>query len=426
MNSGLGNRSVNALPSCQLLRLQKLANNLYESHESIPFWLDTLCVPLEEGFRKRAIGNMFNVYRQAEHVLVLDSTILLNKAKTTDPFQLLISIRISNWVRRLWTFQEGAIARSLQFQFAETALDLGDIITAVIETSKDQDDELKDLGFEYERDEGSDERLIAANNLLWPAWNYLQEIQDIDFTTGAARKRLENISMPLCWRNTSRASDEPICLSSLLGLDQEVRRAIANAPSDRRMQILLQNIGELPSEILFVNRPHFTDDGYRWLPRSFLGGGRQATMFASLPSTDYSATAKVLESGLLVSQPGFLLEGSVNYKDMFFAMGDGFGTVIMGAPDASFDLDDFSKKKLAVVLKEDLLSDFPKRTMEDVAPGCMGVLVSMREPITESKSLAVRYERLVKVFLAQSQPFGREQGNMRLVTVAHDQEWIMQ
>lgn len=426
MNSGLGNRDANALPSCQLLRLQSLANDLYGNpNQPIPFWLDTLCVPLEEEYKRRAIGNMFNVYQQAEYVLVLDSAILSNQVETTDPFQLLISVRTSNWVRRLWTFQEGAIARSLQFQFADIALTLGDIVDAVIEASRNQDDDLKGFGYEFNRGENSDERLIAASNLIWPAWNYLQQIQDVDFTPGSPKRKLEEISMPLCWRNTSRPTDEPICLSSLLGLDQSVRKAIASSPGDQRIQMLLQEIGELPSDILFVNRPHFTEDGSRWIPQSFLGGGRQATLFAPSSSARASATAKILKSGLLVSLPGYLLEGSVNYDDMFFAMGDGLGIVVMAAPDASFDLDDFFKKKLAVILKEDLSSNFAELLMEDIAPGCMGVLVSMVEPVVESKPAVVRYEQLVKVFLAQSPPSGREQGNMRLKIVTHDQEWVV-
>lgn len=56
----LGNAKSNALPECQIARLQVLANKLFPSKFwPIPFWIDTLCIPLRDAeARAAAIAQM--------------------------------------------------------------------------------------------------------------------------------------------------------------------------------------------------------------------------------------------------------------------------------------------------------------------------------------------------------------------------------
>ncbi len=68
-SDGLGNPNHNSLPFCQIKRLQELVQE--STGKPLPFWIDTICVPLEERLRGKAIANMAKVYRSAAAVLVL-------------------------------------------------------------------------------------------------------------------------------------------------------------------------------------------------------------------------------------------------------------------------------------------------------------------------------------------------------------------
>ena len=122
---GMGNPKANSLPRCQVEKLQTFVNNLYPAGERpIPFWIDTLCVPIEPGLRNKAIVLMKRSYEEAEKVLVIDNSIL-NVRLGRYPGEPVWRILCSSWMRRLWTFQEGLFARSLLFQFEGVAIKLG-------------------------------------------------------------------------------------------------------------------------------------------------------------------------------------------------------------------------------------------------------------------------------------------------------------
>jgi hypothetical protein len=113
-SDGLGNAKANTLPWCQLQRIQGLVNALYQ----VPFWMDTLCVPLEPAFRKMAIRRMSETYLNANKVLVLDAS--LQTISVHESIQeCMMRITTSPWATRLWTFQEGVLAFQLHFQFCD-------------------------------------------------------------------------------------------------------------------------------------------------------------------------------------------------------------------------------------------------------------------------------------------------------------------
>jgi hypothetical protein len=121
-SDGLGNPHCNTLPLCQLLRIQESVNSLLPgSGQHIYFWIDTLCVPLIRTFRNMAIQRMADVYRNASRVLVLDSSLLASTLNRASGTEILARIKCSTWSRRLWTFQEGILARGhrLVFQFGD-------------------------------------------------------------------------------------------------------------------------------------------------------------------------------------------------------------------------------------------------------------------------------------------------------------------
>ncbi|OAP60414.1 hypothetical protein AYL99_05416 [Fonsecaea erecta] len=100
--------------------IQKYVRDLTGA-ENILFWMDTLCVPLQEPLRNTAIIRMAEVYRSATHVLVLAKDMLGVNLPST-PTEALCRIFCSQWASRLWTMQEAALAKELVFQFADNVV----------------------------------------------------------------------------------------------------------------------------------------------------------------------------------------------------------------------------------------------------------------------------------------------------------------
>jgi hypothetical protein len=69
-----------------------------------------------------AVKKLGLVYERAEHVLVLDASLMSYNFRNLDVAEQIVRVFTSSWTRRLWTLQEGAIARSLYFQFANQSL----------------------------------------------------------------------------------------------------------------------------------------------------------------------------------------------------------------------------------------------------------------------------------------------------------------
>ncbi|KAF4633470.1 hypothetical protein G7Y89_g4642 [Cudoniella acicularis] len=66
---------------------------------------------------------MTQIYKNAENVLVIDSEVATCSI-TSDPLGILFRIFLLNWLRRLWTLQEGAFANSIQFLLSDETVSL--------------------------------------------------------------------------------------------------------------------------------------------------------------------------------------------------------------------------------------------------------------------------------------------------------------
>ena len=102
-SDGLGNTVANALPSCQLLRLRRLALGVSANfRDDVPaIWIDNLLVPVEKGKEKRmALSQLYHYYHRADIVSVLDSD-LLKASRECSEEEILTRIFFSTWMRRL-------------------------------------------------------------------------------------------------------------------------------------------------------------------------------------------------------------------------------------------------------------------------------------------------------------------------------------
>jgi hypothetical protein len=314
--SGLGNLERNAIPQCQLLRLQRLVNDLYEPVERpVPFWLDTMCVPLRRRFRGTAIVDMAKIYKHADKVLVLDSS--LSQASTTDspPIELHMRIMASSWAQRLWTFHETALARRLHYQFTDRALTRRQLTDLLLQSLRSYDRQHPshcgsghlDLNLTY----GSEARKIGFSRILQSdpiareAIFWLKELEkSSSMELERDADRLQAISNPLRWRSTSRPEDETICLAGLLDLTIHQRLFLFGIPHSERMKLLILQLDSVPADIIFVDLPRVLDEEFSWIPISFLSGGFNATMTKS-------RYAQVTSDGLKLSSPGLLVRGQL-------------------------------------------------------------------------------------------------------------------
>lgn len=121
-------------------------------------WVDTLCCPLEPDAKVISLERIANVYKSAHHVLVLDKSLMGVTYEGTHVAELLVrAFGCSPWMRRLWTLQgkattcshgmvllieidvlaaiEGALARTLQIQYADRAANSLTMLTDLLHTS---------------------------------------------------------------------------------------------------------------------------------------------------------------------------------------------------------------------------------------------------------------------------------------------------
>ena len=248
-SDGLGNPDTNAMSQCQLLEISRLVQDLYPRGEPpVLFWIDTLCCPVEPmEARRLAISNMRHVYGGADQVLVLDRRLRKLDCLTKSLLELSVIVESSAWTGRLWTWQEAVLAKRLRLQFADAAIDLEILRHA------EKDDLNLTRGWVNFLDIF---RVILnargeENGTQVPHYNDLPVIQ-----------------AALQYRSTSVATDEPLCLSCLMGLDTD---KILEAEPSERMAAFWSMCPRIPRVLVFWQHERLQQPGFRWAPKSFLG-----------------------------------------------------------------------------------------------------------------------------------------------------------
>ncbi|KAH9893989.1 hypothetical protein C8Q73DRAFT_790573 [Cubamyces lactineus] len=260
---GMGSTTDAGLPLCIVERIAGLAQALLPEHGGA-FWIDSLSIPSAREPRKRAITLMAQTYRDAAKVLVIDGCIrtMCSQAQPWD--ENLFRIASSQWVRRVWTLQEGLLARQLCFEFLDGPVAIPDDLYRL---------------------------------LRYPQSKTLVPV--LDFHAGeqsAGTIPLSETMRLLEGRRTTKAEDELIAVASLL--PSRVRIEVLLAERDgpglaaRRMRSFLLQLREIPKEVPFGLSPRLTFPGFSWAP-STLGSGMHEVWKAS------NGVATCMEDGLI-------------------------------------------------------------------------------------------------------------------------------
>ncbi|KAF3908893.1 hypothetical protein AA313_de0205988 [Arthrobotrys entomopaga] len=300
-SDGLGNdNETNWMHRCQITRIQGLVDKLYNPSAQSPegnvgFWMDTLCVPVgdhNKQTRKRAIGHMANVYRRSDKVLVLDSSILplSTTASITEKY---IAIHLSNWHHRLWTLQEGQLGRTLYFQFKEGPQSFTDMKSNMPGTDR-IDLELQAIFSPLNR--------LASTELE----RFYRHFENLEANAGVdISHRLLTCARYLRGRETSRKEDEPVCVSTILGLDPKL--ILKKSTLEDRMVEFYNSVQRFDRRIIFHKHERLQRHGYRWAPRSLLQGGRDLLALDYSPGQRFPVTMSP-NGGLLVRYSGMVLD----------------------------------------------------------------------------------------------------------------------
>ncbi|KAI7356065.1 hypothetical protein KC320_g2449 [Hortaea werneckii] len=246
----LGNPVANALPLCQLNYVyecvEKLRQELGLQQRKLLVWLDTLCCTVSSPkHRNMCLQQMQQIYRNATAVLILDAQLARFSALELDSVEICARLLFSTWMRRLWTLQEGALARRLWVQLADRPVSM----------EKVQEDVEK----------------IYRNRFVH---NQLALV--------LREPSLVDVYMAFRNRSVSVSSDEALCLSAFWSAMRHAGRTV-------------------PNSLLFFNGPRHSQEGLRWAPTSFLGSTSSWSGLRKAKFTD--EVAHISSKGLLVYLP---------------------------------------------------------------------------------------------------------------------------
>jgi hypothetical protein len=202
----------------------------------------------------------------ASKVLVIDAHM---KRVGHSQFDRLSYILSSEWMRRLWTFQEAVLPGPdrLHICFQESIASLRSLL------------------------EDNDEHPMH------------DDIPSLQWALQEQLCRPKQRSIDLLWlmqgfvgRTTSFAEDEAVCLATLLEIPLTGFKAL---PSMKDIYLNMRN--QLPVDLVFAPGPRLHDPGFQWAPSTFLGHGAEVFDGALLPLT-------LTPDGVLLEWPALLFD----------------------------------------------------------------------------------------------------------------------
>ncbi|KAI2467335.1 hypothetical protein F4781DRAFT_313385 [Annulohypoxylon bovei var. microspora] len=372
-SDGLGNPHSNALPRCQLLKVQSTATAICEDlNGNIPFWLDTLAVPLERETRKLAISRMKETYAKAHKVLVLSNDFDM-RIPNLSTLEFFMRLFCSAWMRRLWTLQEGVFAQNLAVWINKKAHSFEEMYA---QFEKFLENEWLPIGLKL--------------SIRWQNWRQLGNRRwELDQGTDVTPAKLRLLHGALRFRRTSKKEDEAICMASILNLN--LSTIVSSKTAADRMAKMWEAIGVVPTGLIFTTGPRLEQEPFRWAPASMLDAG--------MPLSDNGQRGVIHEDGLHLQSPGWIVyrEGdlvpqfSFHFRDDVEA--DRYFTIYSDKRAARDDQYDVDSTQYAILLIEPLEDLLQRPQLNYVA-----VKVSLQKTLERDEKKAViraRFEERV-------------------------------
>ena len=285
---GLGNTRANALRQCQIKHIYDRLNNFRtpftsDRHE-IFVWIDTICCPLKPPDSKKiALALMKETYKNADNVLVLDAELEMTDHTNLDYLEILARIACSTWNRRLWSLQEGFLAKNIWIQFQTAAINMD----RLMREHNDVNESIRSgLLHTYMRNNFFGIRRNCVQNPPNPQWG------------------IHPLAITIKGRSVSVPKDEPLCLSTLFDLPLP---SVIEAPSrEQRMQKFWQLLSgspvRVPPWVIFSTGPKISTAGYQWAPATILSGNT-----LDILASAGGGLAEISSRGLNVTFPGIQL-----------------------------------------------------------------------------------------------------------------------
>lgn len=279
-SDGKGNPFDNSLPYCQLDKIQSVVDDLCANylsperrHSSPGFWMDTLCCIVgddEESRRlkKQSIHSMREIYGESTAVLVIDPW-LMSVPSTVSVSEICYRIYASGWSRRLWTHQEGFLAREVYYQFKDKPLKLEKVDEMAKDYQKRMAYEGYPIAFPFQASGKTSLYYTTVKTIV-------NGIRDGHILQDNKWILYGHLADSLGYRSTSKIDDELLCVASVIGSDVKKYSAVEvkgnrKATAELRMQKFLEEIGRFRQGIIFNNYKRLTIPGFRWAPVSLLG-----------------------------------------------------------------------------------------------------------------------------------------------------------
>lgn len=241
---GLGSSTEDGLPTCQIARIARHVQALVPASGGA-FWMDSLCIPGSTALRTRAIRRRAQAYTDAALVLVLDAVIRAQCAASRQPHENVFWLAVSGWVRRVWTLQEGILARELHCEFSDGLVNVADL-----------------------------ERALRATRLQVPYREYLPLLHyrsTRQRPEGTSQCEIGDVVKLLQRRSTAKSEDETLAVAGLLPIDvNELLQVPGPSPADvaaQRMRSFYLQLKTLPRQLLTNGARKLEIPNFRWAPK---------------------------------------------------------------------------------------------------------------------------------------------------------------
>jgi Heterokaryon incompatibility protein (HET) len=290
---GLGGSADDGLPRCRLeelirifddaatVRFNQLGEPLVDAGmRAQKFWIDTLCIPKDHDLKMRSITIMDKIYKNASAVLVIDANLRCLPFRSSSFEQITIQYLLSDWNLRLWTFQEAYLSKKLLILFKDGVFPLE--------------------ALNNKRGESASFTTLTSccrGEIIRMSHDYRNTLQG---------SHLFAISYLLTGRHSSDITDEPLVISTLLGIEN---RPLTQLTGEERHCELWKLLRHVPRDIVFFNSEKLSKRGFRWAPKTFLVSDTGFQIAPTVPDD-----AEVTEFGLRSKYPMMRLSRSYSFE----------------------------------------------------------------------------------------------------------------